>query len=73
MLENYDKKIMETRDKQTFRHKGYKENSIKTIMGLVQYKRSIYQYKYDKGENKYIFLLDSMLNISIIGKMYSLY
>jgi len=70
MLENYDQKIMDARDKKIFRHKGYKNNSIKTVMGLIPYKRAIYEYK-DNNEKKYIFLLDSILNISTIGRMSS--
>ena len=32
LLENYDNKIKENRDKKIFRHKGYKVNSIKTLI-----------------------------------------
>ena len=69
MLENYDQKIMEARDKKTFRHKGYRVNSIKTVMGLVSYKRAIYEYKDDNGNKKFICLLDSILSVATIGKM----
>lgn len=44
LLENYDNKIKENRDKKIFRHKGYKVNSIKTVLGIVTYKRAIYEY-----------------------------
>lgn len=32
ILENQDKKLMNSRDKKELRHKGYKNNTIKTIM-----------------------------------------
>lgn len=68
MLEEYDKKLKESRDKKVFRHKGYKVNSIKTVLGVVTYKRAIYEVK-DEKETKYIFLLDEVLKISGIGKL----
>ena len=56
ILENQDKQIMQTRDKSEYRHKGYRINTIKTIMGEIEYKRAIYMHK-----DKYIFLLDLSL------------
>ena len=69
MLENLDKKIMEARDSKKFRHRGYKDNTIKTILGLVQYKRVLYEYEDENGKTQNIFLLDTILNISEVGKM----
>lgn len=66
ILENQDKQLMETRDKKEYRHKGYRKNTIKTIMGEIEYDRAIY-YK----DNKYTYLLDSELNIDTIGKFSS--
>lgn len=39
ILESRDRKLMKARDTKKFRHKGYKNNCIKTIMGEVEYKR----------------------------------
>lgn len=64
ILENQDKEIMNNRDKKEYRHKGYKNNTIKTIMGEVEYKRAIYL-----KNNKYTYLLDNMFNIETIGKI----
>lgn len=63
ILEAQDKYIMNNRDKKEYRHGGYKNDCIKTIMGEVEYKRVIY-----KKDKKYVFLLDNMLNINTIGK-----
>lgn len=71
MLESLDTKIMNARDSKKFRHKGYKTNSIKTVLGLVQYKRVLYEYKDEHGKIQNIFLLDTILNISEVGKMSS--
>ena len=52
ILESRDKKLMKLRDKTKFRHKGYKQNCIKTIMDEVEYQRAIYLVEED-GEKKY--------------------
>lgn len=64
ILEKQDKELMNNRNKKELRHKGYKNNTIKTIMGEVEYKRAIYK----SGEN-YVFLLDKELNIETLGKI----
>lgn len=64
ILESQDKKIMQNRNKKEYRHKGYKNNTIKTVMGEVEYKRAIYL-----KDNKYTYLLDDTLNIETIGKI----
>lgn len=66
ILESQDKKLMENRDKKLYRHKGYKKNTIKTVMGEVEYKRAIYL-----KEKNYVFLLDNEINIDTIGKFSS--
>ena len=66
ILEEQDKSIMKNRDKKEYRHKGYKTNTIKTVMGEVEYKRAIY-----KKDKEYTFLLDSTLQIETIGKISS--
>ena len=64
ILENQDKILMENRDKKEYRHKGYKTNTIKTVMGEIEYKRAIYL-----KDGKYIFLLDEEIHIDTIGKI----
>lgn len=66
ILENIDKELMENRDKKEYRHKGYRINTIKTIMGEVEYKRAIYL-----KDKKYVFLLDEEIIIDTIGKISS--
>lgn len=65
ILEMQDKKLMENRDKKVYRHKGYKKNTIKTVMGEIEYKRAVY-----KKDNRYnTYLLDETLKIDTIGKI----
>lgn len=54
ILESRDKKLMKARDSKKFRHKGYKNNCIKTIMGEVEYKRAVYLKKMER-KNMYIY------------------
>lgn len=68
ILENQDKMLMENRDKKKYRHKGYRVNCIKTLMGEIEYKRAIYLIK-DEKEEKHIYLLDNKLEISLVGKI----
>ena len=66
ILENQDKQLMENRDKKEYRHKGYRTNTIKTVMGEIEYTRAMY-----KTEKGYIFLLDKEIHIDTIGKISS--
>lgn len=68
ILESRDRKLMKARDNKKFRHKGYKNNCIKTIMGEVEYKRAVYLFEED-GEKKYVYLLDEDMKIETIGKV----
>lgn len=63
-LEKQDKKLANTRDKTLYRNKGKRKNTIKTIMGEVEYERTLYVF-----EGKYIFLLDEKLKIGSNGKI----
>jgi len=68
ILEMNDKELMQNRDKKIYRHKGYRKNCIKTLMGEVEYFRAIYQI--GEGKNKkHIFLLDQEIDINCIGKI----
>lgn len=67
ILEMQDKEIMESRNKSEYRHKGYKKNTIKTVMGEVEYQRAVYK----KGKKYNIYLLDDSLKIDTIGKFSS--
>ena len=70
LLESYDKKLMNNRDKKKYRHKGLRETSVNTVMGDVRYKRAMYEIS-EEGVRKTIYLLDEVLNISTEGKVSS--
>ena len=70
LLESYDKKLMNSRDKKKYRHKGLRETSVNTVMGDVRYKRAMYEIS-EEGVRKTVYLLDEVLNISAEGKVSS--
>lgn len=70
MLESYDRKLMDARDKKKYRHKGLRETSVNTVMGEIKYKRVMYEVQED-GIKKTIYLLDEKLKISVEGKVSS--
>lgn len=67
ILEKLDEKLMKERDRDIYRNKGFKKTTIKTVMGEVEYKRRIYEYKTEEGKKAYIYLLDEYLNMETIG------
>ena len=70
MLESYDRKLMDARDKKKYRHKGLRETSVNTVMGEIKYKRVMYEVQ-EEGITKTIYLLDKKLKISVEGKVSS--
>ena len=70
LLESYDKKLMNSRNKKKYRHKGLRETSVNTVMGDVRYKRAMYEIN-EEGVRKTVYLLDEVLNISTEGKVSS--
>ena len=70
LLESYDRKLMNNRDKKKYRHKGLRETSVNTVMGEIKYKRVMYEVC-EEGITKTVYLLDEVLNISAEGKVSS--
>lgn len=69
MLEEYDKKIMDSRDTGKYRHKGKETTTIKAKTGLVEYTRTKYITKDIDGKNHCVYLTDEYLNIKEIGQI----
>ena len=67
ILESYDRKIMKARDTKKYRHKGLRKNTIKTVMGEVEYVRAMYEVE-EEGIKKRVYLLDEKLLINTEGK-----
>jgi len=63
MLESIDEQLNNARDTKEYRNKGKRKTTIKTIMGEVEYYRSIYLTK----ETKYVFLMDELMGFEGSG------
>lgn len=70
LLESYDKKLMNARDKKKYRHKGLRGTSVNTVMGEVKFRRVMYEIEED-GVTKTVYLLDEKLHINVEGKVSS--
>ncbi|EPY2275101.1 UPF0236 family transposase-like protein, partial [Clostridium sporogenes] len=71
VLSHLDRRLMDERDTEVYRNKGFKNTCIKTVMGNVEFSRRIYEYKTSEGKKAYGFLLDEYLNIDTIGHISS--
>ena len=67
VLESYDRKLMQERDKSIYRNKGKKRTVIKTVYGEVAYERTIYQVEGADGYRYMTYLLDESLDLGSIG------
>ena len=62
-LENWDIELSNNRDRSTYRHKGKRRRTIKTIMGEVEYARVIYETEDMSGRKSSVYLLDEALGL----------
>ena len=67
MLESYDTELAENRDRQTYRNKGLRTTTIKTVYGEVTYGRRVFQTELPDGQNAYVYLLDEAMQMDKIG------
>ena len=66
-LEALDFELMKNRDKGLFRNKGTRKTCIKTLMGEVEYSRTVYQVMDNECEKKFVYLLDEYVGFENIG------
>jgi len=59
---------MHSRNKEIYEHVGLKRNTIKTVIGGVEYYRAQYKYYDEDGKKGYMFLLDEAMEISGSGQ-----
>lgn len=69
ILKSIDDLLMARRDRSVYRHKGLKEDHITCIYGDVPYKRVVYETKDDEGHKHYVYLLNEILKMDMIGSM----
>ena len=64
VLEKYDTELMESRDKNRFRHKGKEKTCIKTKTGVIEYERVKYSEHKEDGTRECRYLLDEEIGIT---------
>lgn len=69
ILEQRDKELAEKRDKKQYRNKGKQQTSVKTILGVIEFKRNVYMDTAAAEGAKYVHLLDKDIGIRKIGQM----
>lgn len=69
ILKAIDGLLMARRDRSVYRHKGLKDDHITCIYGDVPYKRAIYETKDEEGHKHYVYLLNEVLRMDMIGSM----
>lgn len=68
-FEIWDGRLMVTRDRSIYRHKGLRETVIKTVMGEVKYSRAVYERKNGDGTKSFVYLLDEAMGKTGSGFM----
>jgi len=68
-LEIWDGRLMGTRDRSIYRHKGLRKTVIKTVMGEVEYSRALYERQNDDGTKSFVYLLDEAMGKAGSGFM----
>lgn len=66
-LEQADDALMESRDRERYRSKGFQKTCIKTKLGAVEYKRRVYVDNAAAEKQHCVHLLDEALDIKKVG------
>lgn len=68
-LETRDTELMKLRDRKRYRCKGKQQTSIKTRLGVIEFRRNVYVDNSVADGIKCVYLLDEELGIERIGQM----
>jgi len=68
-LTNLDDRILNTRDKEVYRSKGFRRLVLKTLMGEVDIYRRLYRTSTAEGAVCHVYLLDQLIGLDTIGKI----
>jgi len=69
ILENWDKELAKNRDREKYRHKGRRKRVIKTVLGEVEYERTVYEIRDESGSSGCVYLLDKAMGMNGSGYM----
>jgi len=66
-LETYDADLAKCRNRKAYRHKGKRRRTLKTVMGEVEYERTMYETVTNDGQKCTVYLLDEALGLQGSG------
>lgn len=69
VLEGWDAELEQSREHGVYRHKGKRKRVIKTVMGEVEYKRTVYETQTGDGTRSCVYLLDEAMGMQGSGFM----
>ena len=69
ILTSLDDELLKTRDKSIYRNKGFRNLTLKTLMGEVDILRRLYRYETPEGAVCHIHLLDQEIGLDTVGKI----
>ena len=68
-LEEWDAELAASRNRGEYRHKGKRKKVIKTVLGEVEFERSVYETLSVDGKKSFVYLLDEAMGITGSGFM----
>ena len=66
-LETFDADLANARDRKIYRHKGKRRRTLKTVMGEVEYERTVYETESEAGRKCTVYLLDEAMGMQGSG------
>ena len=67
ILEEQDEVLRGARDRGRYRCKGKRKTSVKTRLGVVEYRRNVYQDRQSDEGKECVYLLDEQLALNTVG------
>jgi len=71
-LERIDEQLRKERDFKTYRNKGTRKTVMKTVMGEVEFRRTVYETRDEEGRKGFVYLFDEAIGRSGSGFFSSL-
>ena len=64
-----DRELMKNRDTKRYRSKGSRKTCLKTILGVIEYEREVYEDRAAVESVRHVYLLDEKLEVNTIGQI----
>ena len=68
-LKQFDDQLLEEAKQLGWRNKGFRNTTVRTVFGEVEFRRRVYEEVNEKGEKSYRYILDERLGLGKIGEI----